>query len=147
MTDRHTLRLTKANFDRAIQGVVAAVAKGGWTLELRKRTRTDDQNDGLHGLIAQIMKQRPVLHGARMTKEKYKAVFMQALGQEVTMLPMLEGNGFFPMGLSTSRLTVAEFSDLMEVIFAWCAREGITVKHFDGDEGAVGAKDPVRAAA
>jgi len=49
------------------------------------------------------------------------------------MLPTLEGDGFFPMGLSTSALTVGEFRDLIEFILAWCAREEIAVEHFDDE--------------
>jgi hypothetical protein len=139
MGERHTLKLTRANRDKAHQGVDAAIARGvgdgkPWTLELRERTRTDEQNDALHGLIAQVLKQRPFHCGLRMTKESYKAIFMHALGREPTMLPSLEGDGFFPMGLSTSKLTVGEFAQLMESILAWCAREGLAVEHFDADD-------------
>lgn len=146
MSERHTLRLTPLNRLIAHQGVDAAIAKSrfgrAWTLELREATRTDDQNDALHGLIDQILKQRPIHRGVEMDKVKYKAVFMQALGHEMTMLPTLDGNGFFPLGLSTSKLTISEFSDLMELILAWCAREGIEVEHFDGgSQGGAGAKN------
>lgn len=149
MAERHTIKLTQENAAKAVQGVSAAVAKGKatgkpWTLELRERTRTDDQNDALHGLIDQILKQRPTIHGARMDKARMKAIFMQSLGQEMTMLPTLDGDGFFPMGLSTSRLTVDEFSNLIELILAWCAREGLTIRHFDGDQGTGGANNPAR---
>lgn len=129
---RHLLQLnTKADRALAKQGIDRA--PDGWMLELRDRKRTDDQNDALHGLIDQILKQRPAHCGMRMSKESYKAVFMHALGRETTMLPTLEGDGFFPMGLSTSKLTVKEFRDLIESILAWCAREGLTIKHFDGE--------------
>lgn len=136
MGERHTLKLTLRDREKAHQGVDAAIAKGAakgkpWTLELRERTRSDEQNDALHGLIAQILRQRPHHFGMKMTKEAYKAVFMHALGREPTMLPNLEGDGFFPMGLSTSKLTVGEFSELIESILAWCAREGLTIEHFD----------------
>lgn len=126
---RHILTLTKHNRQRAAQGVYAA--PDGYVLELREPKRSDEQNDALHGLIDQIMKQRPVHFGARMDKDKYKRVFMQALGTELTMLPTLDGDGFFPMGASTSKLTKGEFSQLIELILAWCAREGLTIEHFE----------------
>lgn len=152
MADRHTLKLTPANRPKAIQGVDAAIAKGvaegkPWTLELRERTRTDEQNDAIHGLIDQILKQRPTLAGVRMDKVRLKAVFMQALGHEMVMLPTLDGNGFFPMGLSTSRLTVSEGSALIEFILAWCAEQGLDIKHFDDGKGAGGGNVARRAAA
>lgn len=149
--DRHTLLLSRETLARAIQGVRAAAAKGGWVLELRPVKRTDEQNDALHGLIDQILKQRPIHCGMRMSKEAYKAVFMHALGKEVTMLPTLDGDGFFPMGLSTSKLTVGEFTQLIDSILAWCAREGITVRHFDtlstAEAGGSGNANPRREAA
>ena len=138
---RHLLTLTKHNRAKAIQGVCAA--PDGYVLELREARRSDDQNAALHGLIAQILKQRPVHFGVRMTKETYKAAFMQGLGQEMRLIPNLEGDGFFPMGHSTSALTKGEFANLIEFILAWCAREGLTVEHFDG-QGAGGVSSPAR---
>lgn len=144
MGERHTLKLTPGNRRKAHDGVEIAIARGvagePWTLELRERTRTDEQNDALHGLIDQILKQRPKLNGVAMDKVKLKATFMQALGHEMTMLPTLDGDGFFPLGLSTSRLTVTEFTALMEFILSWCAEQELTIEHFDG-QGGSGAKN------
>lgn len=127
---RHLIMLSKATLAKAIAGVQIA-AKRGWAMELREPTRSDEQNDALHGLITQILKQRPHHCGMRMSKESYKAIFMHALGIETPMLPTLAGDGFFPMGLRTSKLTVGEFSQLIESILAWCAKEGLTIAHFD----------------
>lgn len=107
-------------------------ADEGTVVEWTKSNRTKEQNSGLHGLCAQILKQRPIHNGVKMTVPLYKAVFMDALGDEVRMMPKLDGNGFFPIGLSTSKLSKRRFSDLLEIIFAWCAREGLKVDHFDG---------------
>lgn len=133
MAERHTLQLTRANLEKALQGVRIAVLKGGWTLELRPKKRTDDQNDALHGLIAQILKQRPHHHGIKADMALYKAVFLHALGQESRFVPTLDGDGMFPLGQRTSKLTVGECSQLIEFILAWCAREGLAVEHFDKD--------------
>lgn len=129
MTERHFLKLTPHNRALAIKGVKAA--KDGWLLELREPSRSAEQNAAIHGLVGQILKQRPVNHGKRMTMATYKAAFMAGLGHEVEMIPNIDGDGFFPMGLSTSALTVGEFSQLIEYVLAWCAREGLTVQHFD----------------
>jgi len=152
MSDRHTLKLVGSNRAKAYKGIEAAIAKSKqpgaqpWMLELRERTRTDEQNDALHGLIDQILKQRPTLCGMKMDKARYKAVFMQALGHESVMLPTLAGDGFFPMGLSTSKLTVGEFTALIEFALAWCAEQGLTIKHFDGAEDGEASKASPRAA-
>lgn len=149
---RHVLILSPGSRDKAIRGLDLAIAYGtqtgakAWVMELREAKRTDEQNDALHGLIDQIIKQRPHHCGVRYDKASYKATFMHALGHEMRMLPTLEGDGLFPMGLSTSQLAKGEFSDLIEFILAWCAREGLTVEHFDG-EGSGGAQQaPSRAA-
>lgn len=102
-----------------------------WLLEIREPKRTDEQNAALHGLIGQIMKQRTIQNGVRMDMALWKASFMQALGEEVRFVPTLDGDGVFPIGLRTSALSKARFSELIEFILAWCAREGIAVEHFD----------------
>lgn len=129
---RHMLILSRSNRAKALLGVHRA--PDGYVLELREPKRTDEQNAALHGLIAQILKQRPIHRGQRMTKETYKAAFMHALGKEMEFIPALEGDGYFPMGHRTSALTKGEFTNLIEWVLAWCAREGIQVEHFDGAE-------------
>lgn len=129
MSARHTLKLNRHNRDQAHLGV--ARAPDGWVLELREPRRSDDQNDALHGLIDQIIKQRPTHCGVKADKDLYKAIFMHALGKESRFVPTLDGDGLFPLGQRTSKLTVGECSQLIEFILAWCAREGLAVEHFD----------------
>lgn len=132
---RHLIPLTPANRGQALMGVEVAIRKGQrgkpWVLELREPRRSDEQNRALWSLLGQIHKQRPTHNGVRMTPDLWKAVFMQALGAEMVMLPTLDGDGFFPLGHRSSQLTTAQFADLLSLILAWCAREEIEVKHFD----------------
>lgn len=151
MSDRHTLLLTGPNRAKAYRGIEAAIKKakdGGkpWALELRPSTRTDEQNDALHGLVTQIMKQRTHHNGIRMDKVLWKATFMEALGEDVRFIPKLDGDGLFPLGLSTSRLSVQRFTELIELVLAWMAREGLEIKHFDGAEDGGAKQAPPRAA-
>jgi hypothetical protein len=146
MTERRAYTLTDRQTRRDVAAMVANLPLGT-RLEIKDETRTHRQNRAIHGLLGQIMKQRPEHRGITMSMEAYKAVFMHALGQEITMLPSLDGKGFVPLGLSTSALSVREFTDLIQFILAWCASEGIHVRYFDDGEGAGGAKNPVRDAA
>ena len=136
----HPLPLTPGNRKRAHAWVDRALSlfKPGqaWVMELREAKRSDDQNAALHGLIQQIVRQRPVHNGVRMDMALWKASFMQALGEEVRFVPTLDGDGVFPIGLRTSALSKARFAELIEFILAWCAREGIEVQHFDEMEEA-----------
>lgn len=103
----------------------------GTVVEWTKSNRTLEQNAALHGLLAQVVRQRPKLNGVRMTVPLYKLVFMDALGEEVRMMPKLEGDGFFAVGHSTSKLSKQRFTDLIELVLAWCAKENLKVEHFD----------------
>lgn len=127
---RHLIRLSsRRNRDLAKQGVDRAPE--GYICELREERRSDEQNRALWGLIHQIQKQRPTHNGVKMTPELWKAVFLQALGVEMVMLPTLDGHGFFPLGHRSSLLTKGQFSQLIELMLAWCAQEGLTIQHFD----------------
>jgi hypothetical protein len=127
---RHILTLTKANRAKAIIGVTNA--PDGWVLELREPKRSDEQNSALWGLLNQIQRQRPTHNGVKMTPELWKATFLNALGSEMRMLPTLDGQGYFPLGYRSSLLTKHEFSNLLELMLAWAAQEGLTIEHFDG---------------
>lgn len=104
-----------------------------WVLEIREPKRTDEQNAALWGLLAQITKQRPVHNGRQMTADLWKSVFMDALGHEVDYCASLDSSRIFPLGHRSSHLTKAQFSDLLELMLAWCAANGLTVEHFDGE--------------
>lgn len=127
---RPILPLTLANAPKAHAWVVKALAAGDKVMEIRDRKRTDDQNAALWSLLGQIQKQRPTHNGVKMTPDLWKAVFMQAAGAEIVFVPTLEDGGMFPLGLRSSQLTKAEFSELLEYILAWTAREGLTIHHF-----------------
>lgn len=133
---RHVLKITPANREKALSGIEIALRRykagdAAWTLELRESRRSDEQNDALHSLIDQILKQRPIHNGIKMDKALWKATFMQALGEEIRFIPTLEGDGLFPLGLSTRELNKARFSELITLILAWTAREGIVIQHFE----------------
>lgn len=139
---RHLLTLTRFNRGLAKTGIDRA--PDGYVMELREAKRSDDQNSALWGLLNQIQRQRPVHLGVKMTPDLWKAIFMDALGMEMMLLPKLEGDGYFPTGHRTSVLTKGEFANLLELMLAWTAREGLVVEHFDGDQGSGGANNPAR---
>jgi hypothetical protein len=138
LKDRETRRAVALMVDRAPLGTKVEIGEEG---------RTARQNRAIHGLIGQIMEQRPRHHGVKLSLAAYKAIFMAGLGEEADWVPNLDGTGMVPVGLSTSALTVRQFNALMEFIFAWCAREGITVKHFDDGRDREEPNKPSRRAA
>lgn len=117
--------------DRAVAKQAIDRAPAGYAVDIKEGRRSDEQNRALWGLLNQIVRQRPTHNGVKMDAELWKCVFLQALGVEMRMIPTLDGDGFFPVGHRSSHLTVSQFRDLLELMLAWCAREGLTVEHFD----------------
>jgi len=133
--------------DRAIAKQAIDRAPAGYAVDIKEARRSDEQNRALWGALNQIQRQRPKHNGVNMTPDLWKVVFMDALGHEMAMMPKLDGDGFFPIGHRSSRLTKGEFADLLTLMLAWAAREGIEIKHFDVGQGAEGAEQaPPRAA-
>lgn len=129
--------------DRALAKQAIDRAPAGYAVDIKEARRSDEQNRALWSLLTQVARQRPTHNGVKMDAELWKCVFMNALGVEMKMLPTLDGDGFFPLGHRSSALTVSQFSDLLTLILAFCAREEIDIRHFDDAESR-GASAPRR---
>jgi len=128
-SDHRPIKLnSRENWELARQGVMALGNRlhEGWTLVLTRK-RSAKQNARMWAILGQIVKQRPLHHGCVMTDDDYKTLFVHGLRRDMRMVPDLEGQGMVPLGYSSSALSMAEFSELFEVMAAWCAREGIEI--------------------
>ena len=133
MTDRPCVIIrTPQDRGRAVRWVEQAPV--GTVVEFKQKGRSNDQNSAMWSVLTQINRQRPVHNGVKMSAVLWKAVFLHALGAELVMLPTLEGDGLFPFGHRSSKLTVSEMSDLIELMIAWAENEGLTIEHFDGPQ-------------
>lgn len=99
-------------------------------VELKEPKRTVPQNDRMWAMLTEIAT-KALLGGKRYSSSEWKCIFLDALGQEMKFLPKLEGNGFVPIGHRSSDLSVKEMSDLMELMTAWCANNGISLSEQD----------------
>lgn len=117
---------TKAN--RATAANWCMNAPEGTQVEFRERLRTDDQNRKMWASLTDLARQRPFHNGVKMNPDTYKAMLMHALGHETRFIPTMDGDGVFPLGFRSSRLTVPEMSDLIELLNAFAAREGVTLE-------------------
>ena len=79
-------------------------------------------------LLSDVAKQL-VWHGQTLDTEDWKLVFLNALNSEIRMVPAIDGRGFVAIGRRTTRLSKAEMSDLIEIIFKFGAEHG--VKFYD----------------
>lgn len=95
------------------------------TLEVKPEKRSGEQNRLLWAALGEVSRQ-VVWHGQKLEPGEWKDVFTAALKRQ-KVVPGIEG-GFVVLGSSTSRMTKAEFSDLMEMIFSFGAEHGVTFK-------------------
>ena len=96
-------------------------------MKIEEPRRSLDQNSMLWPILHKIATTVPY-HGEYRTPEEYKGLFMHAVGKEVRFLPALDGKGYVPFGMSSSKLSKADFSDLLEFILAWCAENGVDLE-------------------
>ncbi|MGJ4954593.1 recombination protein NinB [Bradyrhizobium sp. HKCCYLRH2015] len=86
--------------------------------------RTLEQNSRLWAMLTDVARQKRI-NGRRYSTDQWKVMFLKACGQEAQFVPSLDGTGFIPYGQSSSDLTVAEMSDLIEFMFAWGAENNV----------------------
>lgn len=122
MTDKSTIKLASdAARKRALELVMNAPE--GYVVIVSEPTRTLDQNAKLWPMIADCQAQIPDMR--EMDGESVKLRFMDALGTEMRYLPKLDNSGYFPVGHKSSALSVRQFADLIELIYAHGAQHGV----------------------
>ena len=104
----------------------------GTRVDFKGPQRTLDQNSRLWAMLGDVATQ--VEHcGRRYTPDAWKVLFLHAIGREVQFLPALDGTTFIPFGQSSSDLSKAEMSDLMEFIACFAAERGVVFHDGAGD--------------
>jgi hypothetical protein len=63
-------------------------------------------------------------HGRKLTSESWKHIFTAALIKQ-DVVPNLSGDGFVVLGQSTSKMTVRQMRDLIELIHAFGAERAV----------------------
>ena len=106
--------LAKALIERAPVDAVVSIKEG---------TRSLDQNAKLWAMLSDIARAKP--EGRAMAPELWKAAFMSALGYEIIWQPGIENAPPFPAGFRTSRLSKAQFADLITFVHSYGDRHGV----------------------
>lgn len=88
--------------------------------------RSLPQNDRFWASLTAIAEQLS-WHGQKLTPDDWRLLFLAALGGEMRIVPNLSGNGFVDLGRSSSKLDKADFSDLLEIVNEFAARNGVTL--------------------
>ena len=110
----------------------AAKAPWGTRVTFQEAKRTSDQNARMWAMLTEVARQVE-WDGLKLSADDWKLIFMAALKQELRMVRNLDGTGFVQLGRSSSDLSVAEMGDLMDLIAAFGAREGVTFAEPEAD--------------
>jgi hypothetical protein len=86
--------------------------------------RTLPQNDRMWAMLTDISTQAEH-HGRRYAPSDWKVIFLSAIGRETRFVPNLDGTGLIPIGQSSSDLSIAEMSDMIELMMSWGAERNI----------------------
>lgn len=97
-------------------------------IEFKQTKRTLPQNSKLWSLLTEVATQKE-LGGKRLKPDVWKSVFMHELGREAEYVPSLDGQEIIPIGYSSSDLSKNEMSELIELILAWGAQNGVVFKY------------------
>lgn len=95
------------------------------TLEAKKATRSSEQNALLWAMLDDIAKQ-VTWHGQKLTADEWKDMATAALKRQ-KVVPGIDG-GFVVLGSRTSRMTVAEMTELIDFLDAFGAQQGVKFK-------------------
>lgn len=98
-------------------------APAGTRVVFKAPKRTIPQNDKLWATLTDIACQVE-WYGQKLTASDWKDVFTASL-RKSRVVPGIEQGSFVVLGLHTSSLTKAEFSDLLEIIHAFGAERGV----------------------
>lgn len=96
------------------------------TLKVEEERRNVEQNKLLHALIGDIADRREWC-GRKWDAEVWKrlltAAWCRARGEQVAVVPALDGHGVDVVFRRTSTLTKAECAELIDFITAWDAQQ------------------------
>lgn len=96
-------------------------APRGTRLTFQAPKRTTEQNSLLWACLGDVAAQ-VTWHGLKLSPDDWKLIFLDGLSREMRIVPNIDGTGFVNLGRSSSKLSVAEMTDLIELIYAFGAR-------------------------
>lgn len=121
MANGQTIRLTGVG-NRTIAHRWIDIAPHGAVVNIQEANRTNDQNAKMWAMLSDIARAKP--QGRTLTTDKWKALFMDAIGIPADWEPGLNG-GVVNVGYRSSRLTKAQMSDLIEQMYAFGAEHDV----------------------
>jgi hypothetical protein len=110
--------------ERAKAALWASKLPEGTRVEFKAPRRSLPQNDRMWAMLTDIAIQLP-WHGIKLSPDGYKLIFLDALKRELRMVPNIDGSGFVNLGRSSSDLSKAEMTDLIDLMHAFGANHNV----------------------
>ena len=108
--------------EKAVKWVMQAPT--GTRVMVKESKRSTDQNSKLWASRTDVATQ-VIWDGKKLTPDDWKLIFLDGLNREMRNVPSLDGNGLVNLGRSSSNLSKAEFSDLLELIQMFGTERGV----------------------
>lgn len=96
----------------------------GTRIEFKAPRRSIPQNDRMWAMLTDVAVQLP-WHGIKLSPDDWKLIFLDSLKRELRMVPNIDGSGFVNLGRSSSDLSKAEMTDLIDLMHAFGANHGV----------------------
>lgn len=114
--------------EQARANAIAAIRRApeGYCVTVSEPTRTLEQNSLLWPLLGTVADQ-VVWHGVKLSPEDWKDLLTASLRKQRSA-PGIDG-GFVIFGERTKQYTKSQFSELVELIYAFGAQHGVDFTH------------------
>ena len=99
------------------------------TIEVKQESKTRDQEEKYHAMIADIAEQAQH-QGARWNAEDWKRLLLHEFAKQANLpqgriVASLDGTGIVQLGLQSRKLTKEPGGEFIEFLFAWAAQNGV----------------------
>lgn len=115
----------KPNTSRDNAKMMIDCVPDGYVVSIKEGTRSLEQNAMLWAVLNDISKQVK-WYGQSLTDYEWKDVLTAALKKE-KVVPGING-GFVVLGQRTSKMSKKEFTELLEIAYAFGAQQGVKFK-------------------
>lgn len=116
-----TIRLAGPS-QRALAKQLIDAAPDRAIVNIRPETRTNEQNAKMWAMLSDVARAKP--EGRELTTDKWKALFMDAIGIPADWEPGING-GVVNVGYRSSRLTKEQMSDMIEQMYVYGAEHDV----------------------
>ena len=101
-----------------------------YTLEVKRETRSNEQNRKYHAMIDEIAEQAAHL-GSKWDSKDWKRLLVQKFCKAINIdggriIPNLDGDGIVQLDYQTRNFDKEHGSEFIEFLYAWGAENGVT---------------------